>query len=90
MDLENIISERSQTKTNPVLFSLYMESRKQMNIIDSYRQETNLIIRVRRGCGMDKIGEGDKEVQTTYKISKSWGCNVQHREYSQQYYKFVW
>ena len=25
--------------------------------------------------------EGDEEVQTSsYKINKSWGCNIQHRE----------
>ena len=32
---------------------------------------------------MSVIGEVDLEVQTSsYKINKSWGCNVEHREYS--------
>ena len=36
------------------------------------------------GWGMGTIGEGDYEVQTySYKINKSWGYNVQHKEYSQ-------
>ena len=40
-----------------------------------------------RGVGggkMGKISEGDQEAQmSSYKISQSWGCNVQNREYSQ-------
>ena len=31
--------------------------------------------------------EDSQTVQnSSYKINKSWGCNVQHREYSQEYY----
>ena len=34
--------------------------------------------------GGGKIGEGDEEVQTSsYKISKSEGCNIQHKEHGQ-------
>lgn len=36
--------------------------------------------------GMGKIGEGDSEVHTTsYKIKKTWGCNIQHRDYIQYF-----
>ena len=32
------------------------------------------------GCGLDKMGEGGQQVQTSsYKI-KLWGCNVQHSD----------
>ena len=38
-----------------------------------------------------EIGETDQEVQTiSYIINESQGCNVQHKEYSQLYYNFVW
>ena len=33
--------------------------------------------------GRDEMGEGSQKVQNSnYKISKSWGCNVQHGDYS--------
>ena len=36
------------------------------------------------GRGMGEIDERDEEVQnTSYRINKSQGYNVQHREYSQ-------
>ena len=36
-----------------------------------------------RGRGVGKMGEGGQKVQTaSYEISKSWGCNVQHGDYS--------
>ena len=32
---------------------------------------------------MGEMGEGGQEAQiSSYKISKSWGCNVQHGDYS--------
>ena len=35
---------------------------------------------------MGEIGEGGQKIQTSsYKINKSWACNVQHDDYSQQY-----
>ena len=34
--------------------------------------------------GGSKIGEQDEEVQiSSYKINKSWGCHIQHKEYGQ-------
>ena len=36
---------------------------------------------------MDKMNEGVQNMQiSSYKITKSWGNNVQHSEYHQQYY----
>lgn len=36
------------------------------------------------GGGMDVIGDGDEDVQTSiYKIHVAWGWKVQHRECSQ-------
>ena len=35
------------------------------------------------GWRVDEMDEGDQEVQTSScKINKSWGCNVQHGDYS--------
>ena len=32
---------------------------------------------------ISEIGKGDQKLQTSrYKISKSWGCNIQHGDYS--------
>lgn len=40
--------------------------------------------RERRGWGTGEIDEGYSKVQTSgYKMSKSWECNVKHKEYSQ-------
>ena len=51
-----------------------------------------MVARGEGGKHVGKIGEGDQEVKTSsYKINKSWGCNAQHREHSQQYCNsFVW
>ena len=36
-----------------------------------------------KAWGMGKMGEGVQKVQTSsYKINESWGCNVQHGDYS--------
>ena len=36
-----------------------------------------------KGWGVGEMGEGGQKVQTSsYKINKSWGCNVQHVDYS--------
>ena len=47
-----------------------------------YREQ---IVDCQRGGGWElgKMGEGDQEIQTSHKINKSWGCNVQHGDYSQ-------
>ena len=37
----------------------------------------------RQGVGVGDMAEGGEKAQTTsYKINKSWGCNVQHGNYS--------
>ena len=42
------------------------------------------VSRGEKGHGVGKMGEGGQEVQTSsYKINKSWGCNVQYNDYSQ-------
>ena len=47
--------------------------------------ENRLVVTRREGrWGVVERGEGDQEVQTSsYKISKSRGCIVQHGDYSQ-------
>ena len=45
-----------------------------------------VVVRGERYGKVDKIGKGDKEVQTcSCKIKKSQRCNIQDREYRQQY-----
>lgn len=51
-------------------------SEKQNRLIDNGNELFDT--RVGQGLGADKIISGDKEIQATrYKISKSWGYNVQ-------------
>ena len=59
-----------------------MESKKQIKIIGT---ENRMVVARGEGClGVGKTGEGGQVVQTSsYKINKSWGCNVQHGDYSQ-------
>ena len=45
--------------------------------------EKRLVVARARTWGMDQTDEGGQKVQTSsYKISKSWGCNVQCGDYS--------
>ena len=54
------------------------EKKKTKNILDI---ENKLV--VARGQVVGKMGEGGQKVQTSsYKINKSWGCDVQHGDYS--------
>ena len=61
-----------------------MESKNKTNeqtkLIDTGKR---LVVAIEEGgeCGQK---EGGQEVQTSsYKINKSWGCNIQHDDYSQ-------
>ena len=38
-----------------------------------------MAFRRKRSGKIDKIGEGGLRGANSYKISKSWGCNTQHR-----------
>ena len=45
-----------------------------------------MVARGEGGSGVGKIGEQGQEIQTcSHKINKSWGYNVHHGDYSQQY-----
>ena len=45
--------------------------------------ENRLVIDRGSRWGVSKMGEGSQKVQaSSYKINKSWGCNVQHGDYS--------
>ena len=72
---------KSKTKTNTLWSHLYVESRETKFI------ETEVICVVARGgrCGMGDggLGEGGQKIKTSsFKVSKFWGCNVQHDDYS--------
>lgn len=42
------------------------------------------VVVIVEGCDVGKIGEGDREVQTSScKVNKPRGCNLQHEEYGQ-------
>ena len=52
------------------------ERERENRLIDT---EKRLVVARGRGVGCGKIGEGGPKVQTSsYEISKSWGCHVQH------------
>ena len=69
-----------------------MKSKKQNKWTNKTKQKQTIRYREQTGdCQSgEELGdmwlvEGDEEVQTSsYKINKSWGCNVQHREYNQK------
>ena len=45
--------------------------------------KNRLVVARGKGWGVGEMGEGGQKVQTSsYKINKSWGCNVQHVDYS--------
>ena len=62
--------------------NLYKESlKKKKKLIDT---ENRLVVTRfgENGVG-GKMGEGGQKVQISrYKINKSWGCNIQHGDYS--------
>ena len=87
MDLEGImISEISQRKTNTIWSHLYVDPKKQRNKTKWQQIDTQKKYVLVRGeeFGEGKIGKVNLEVQTSsYKINKSQGCNIQHKEYGQ-------
>ena len=67
------------TKINTILSYLHVESKE--------TQIHRYIERIGdcqwQGWGGSKMGERGQKVQTfRYKINKSWGCNLQHGDYS--------
>ena len=79
MDFEGImLSEVSQTKTNTVWYYLYVESKNQENKTPKLLENESMIVTGNHG----KMGEDGQKIQTSsYKINKSWECNVQHDDY---------
>ena len=86
--LEGImLSEISQTKTNTVWSHLYVESLKNKTMLIDTGTDWWLPEMAEAGGWWLVVGgqmsEGHQKVQTSnYKISKSWGCNIQHGDYS--------
>lgn len=53
-----------------------MNKQNKIQLIDT--KNSLLVARGWEQCGVGKTSEGDQEVQASnYKISKSWGCNIQ-------------
>ena len=77
-------SEISQRKTNTVCYHLYVEPIKQITQV--YRYRTDWWLPEAESSGVGKMGEKSQKVKiSSYEINKSWGCKVQHGDYSEQY-----
>ena len=87
MDLEGIILSEINDRESQTLYDLtYMWN------LETTQQQTKLIktdkrLVIARGggwrLGVREVSEGGQKVQTSsYKIIKSWGCNVKHGDYS--------
>ena len=75
--MQNKISQTEKNKYYMILLILFVEF-KRMKLIQT---ESRLI--VTKGRWMRKMDEGDQNVQTSsYKMSKFWGYNVQHGDFS--------
>lgn len=65
-----------------------MEFKKQNKQTNKTKLDTKnrmVVARGDEGWGMGKMSERGPEVQTSsYRINKSWGCNVQHGDCSQE------
>ena len=69
-----MLSEKTQRKANTIWCHLYVESKKQKEINKLVDAEVRSVVARGSGWGLGKMDEG---VQTcSYKINKSWGCNV--------------
>ena len=83
-----MLSEISQRKTNTLcMISLICESKKnppKQNPPNPKLTDTeNRLVVARVAGAWGEMGEGSQKVQTSgYKLNKSWGCNVQHGNYS--------
>ena len=48
-----------------------------------YRYRSRLVIHRGGSWGLGEMGKGSQKVQTwSYKLNESWGCHVQHGDYS--------
>ena len=57
-----------------------MESKNKNKLIDT---EHRSVVAKGGRWGLGEMGEGSQKVYTSsYKINKSWGCNIQHDNYS--------
>ena len=76
-----MLSEISQQrKTNTVQSQLYKGSEKKKY---PHRYRNQIGCYQRQGVVVSEICEGGQKVQTSNcKINKSWGCNIQHGDYS--------
>ena len=79
MDLEDIVlSEISQTQI--LLWShLYVKTKKKKTTEVTYTMKRLVVTSVEGGMG--KQSEGGEKVQV-YIYDKSWGCNVQHGDFT--------
>ena len=67
-----------QRKTNTVLSHFYVESGKK-KLIERYIIPVVTRNRESGGWGKGLFDEGGQKIQSSsYKISKSWGCNIEH------------
>ena len=74
-------NKSDREKRNTVQFHLYVNS-KQTNEPPS--SDTQNILMVARGGGWGKRVMGVKRCKSlSYAVNKSWGCNIQHGDYSQ-------
>ena len=82
MDLEGIrLSEISQTEKYKYCIILLIHGIFQKN--HAYRYGEQIGGCQSWGLGVGEMGEGGQKVQaSSYKINKSWGCNVPHGDYS--------
>ena len=88
VDLEDImLSEISQMEKDSVFYMQNNETNEQIRqnrnrYVDTENKQ--VVARGERDRKIGEIGEGNQEVQVfSQKVSKSQGCNVQHRESSQ-------
>ena len=77
MDLEGTkLSEISQTDKGKYCMISYVESKKQKQ---AHRCREKISSCQRWESRVGKMDEGDQKVQTSsYKINKSWVCNLEH------------
>ena len=79
-----MLSEISQTEKEipyDLTYMLNLNNKRTKNQACRYREQIGGCHR--QGMGVSEMVEGSQKIQTSsYKISKSWGCNTQHCDYS--------
>lgn len=84
MDLDRfMLSEIRQRQILYVLTDMWMASKK---ILNTDTENRLVVVRVERA---GKMREGGQRYKRSYKISQSWGCNVQHGDHSQDCIVYV-